>query len=168
MDKSLCFFLLLLINVSTGYTQQNVVCKGQITDSTTNSPLNDVSIYRVFNGDTVLYKSNAEGSFQISLQTGSRLLLKKSGYAWKIARVNNSDILQIKMVKSKPTNKPSIYIINNDTIDNEVDVYFDGQIVPLSEINDAYSISPDEIGGFTIITKEKSNDGKGKIYIISR
>ena len=156
------FVLLLVILVSTGYAQQEIVCKGKIVDSGTYSPLKDVRIFRVFNGDTVLFQSNAAGEFQIPLQTGSRLLLKKSGYAWQIVRVNNNDIQQIKMVLSKQWPKPTA--ITNGIVDDDIDLYIDGQLVPEYEVNDAMGLTK-EISLIKTIPKQISKDGRGKIYL---
>ena len=159
------FVLLLAIIVSTGYAQQEIVCKGKIVDSGTHSPLKDVRIFRVFNGDTVLFHSNAAGEFQIPLQTGSRLLLKKSGYAWQIVRINNNDFQQIQMVTSKPSPKPSITNPVTGVIDYDIDVYIDGQLVPEHEVNDAMMDLAKEIAGIRTVQKQASQDGRGKIYI---
>ena len=165
-NRLLYFFVLLLITgVSTGIAQQQLVCRGKIVDSDSNSPMKDVMIYKVFNGDTVMFQSNAAGEFQIPLQTGSRLLLKKSGYAWQIVRVNNNDFQQIKMVRSKPLPRPTLTNPETGEIDDDIDLYIDGQLVPKSDVNDAMSGLANELSGLRVIPKQGSRDGRGKIYM---
>lgn len=154
--------LLLITNLSAGYAQQNMVCKGKITDVGTHDPLKDVNIYRVSNGDTTLFKSNAAGEFQIPLQTGARLLLKKTGYAWQIVRIYNNDIQHIKMSRSKPSMNPTIFA-DEKVVENIV-VTFDGQPVPQSEIDDALSIDFNDIN-FGI---RKTKDGSTEFYMITK
>ena len=161
-NNNLYFFIILLItHISVGYAQQNIVCKGKITDVNTNLPLQEVKIFKVFNGDTVMYQSNATGDFQISLQSGSKLLLRKPGYAWKTVRVSNDEILQIKLTPSKPQN-PTIHNTKEDKI-YEADVYINGQLVPKSEVNDALSLDPKEITNLS--TRTNKVTGRGEMHI---
>ena len=163
-NKTLKILILLLItNLSTGYAQKNIVCKGTITDAGTNKPLNDVLIYSAFNGDTVLYKSNAAGTFQMSLQTGSKLLLKKAGYTWQFFRAYNNDIQHIKMTRSKPQEKLTIIKADGKAVEN-LTVTFDGQPVTESEWDDAMSIDFKEVN-FGIKTNK---DGSTQFYIETR
>jgi len=167
MNKKRIFILFFVLTTSllTGHTQQQIVCKGKIIDSSNNLPLQNVKIYKVFNSDTVLYQSNNAGEFQISLQMGSRLLLKKSGYAWQIVRINTDDIKQIKMVSSKNSSKP---IISYDgIIDDDIDLYIDGQLVPESEVIDAISLDSKDLdlSFLRVISKQMSKNGRSKMYL---
>ena len=103
--KYLCFYiLLLLVSVSIGYAQQEIIYKGKIVNSF-NLPLKDVRICKTYN-DTVFFQSDAVGEFQISVQTDTKLLFKKNGYAWQIVGVNDNDLQLIKMVYSKSSLRP--------------------------------------------------------------
>ena len=158
--------LLLIVNTSVGYAQKDIVCKGTITDSITRLPLEDVRIYKIFNSDTVMFQTNPAGEFQISLQAGSKLFLKKTGYAWRIVSVSDNKIQQIKMKPSTPSSGP--LITRTDTgksFNNEdVDLYFNGQLVPFSEMNDALDIHGEEIISVSLKTGEK----RGEMYIETR
>ena len=148
--KLYAFLLLLAINLSTIYAQEEIICRGKIVDANTNLPLQDVRIYE---GETLITQSNSNGEFQLSLESSSKFLLKKSGYGWYVLRVKNDDIQQIEMVPSKPPGQPN----NND-------FYFDGQLVPASEVNDASNINPDEIRDFNV----RVTGGKQSMYLYTK
>ena len=157
-------FSLFIVSTAVGYAQQDIVCKGIITDSTTNLPLEDVRIYKIFNSDTIMYQTNASGEFKIPLQAGSKLFLKKKGYAWQNVRISNNEIQQIQMKPSKQSSPSPIIITREDTGktygNDSIDVYFNGHLVPASELNDALSIDVNEIITFSL----RTTDERGVMY----
>ena len=134
--KLYTFVLLLTIGLSIGYAQQDFIYRGKIVDANTNLPLQDVSIYRISASDTLKTQCNSNGEFQLSLKVGSKLLLKKSGYAWQIVRITNNDLQQIKLAPSKPDMEISFSDAGGSV---ETDVYFGGLLVPKEEWVDAFS-----------------------------
>ena len=155
------FIFLLVINLTAGYAQ-DITCKGIITDAKTNLPLQDV---RICSGATEWLCLN--GEFQLSpLKADYKLILKKSGYAWHVLRLKNNDLQQGKLVPSNPENS-EIKFVNSDNkrIEDEVDFYFDGQLVPKTEWADALSMDPKEIGNLEITL---NRDGKPKLYIYTK
>ena len=139
------FVFLLIINLSAGYAQ-NIMCRGTIVDADTNLPLREVSIYKERDINTVLLKSNNAGEFQISIQTGSRLLLKKSGYVWQIVRADNNNPQHIELVPSNPENSEIILRdADEKRREGETNLYFNGQLVPETERTDALGIDKKEI-----------------------
>lgn len=147
-----------------GFAQQNFLCKGKIVDFNTKLPLQDVRIYCTYNNrDTIETLCNMKGEFQISLQTGSKLLFKKRGYAWHVVKIANKEIQQISLKPSRPI--PKIQFQGEEDLDN-TDIYVDGQLVPREEWDDAFSMDREEktLGtASSRVTKDKRN----KIYIIT-
>ena len=160
------FALMLFLIINIGYAQQDFIFRGIITDANSNLPLPDVRIYRINAGDTLKSQCNSNGEFQLSLNVGSRLLLKKSGYAWQIVRITNNDLQQIKLIPSKQENSEIIlYDLDDKRKEGEVDFYFNGQLVQKTEWADALSIDPNEIRGVGVRDAKLSKDGRHKFYI---
>ncbi|MGV8096473.1 MAG: hypothetical protein AB2L24_31845 [Mangrovibacterium sp.] len=157
--KTFYLLLFLLSHMLMGYAQQDFVYRGKIADASTKLPLQDVKIYKICNGDTIMTRCNVNGEFQILLNTDSKLFFKKKGYAWHIVKISNKDNLQIYLTPSKKRSKTDIGIENYD----KKDVYFDGQLVPQEEWDDAGSIDPD-LAHLEILSGKYSKDGRNKIY----
>ena len=136
----LTFVFLLGINLTAGYAQ-DIICRGIIIDAETNLPLQDV---RICLGDT-LTAIIKNGEFQLPpLKADSKLIVKKSGYAWYVLRVKNNDLQQVKLVPSNPEYSP--YSINGKTVtENDLEIYFDEQLVPKAEWGDAMSVDSNEL-----------------------
>ena len=133
------FVFLLIINL-TGYAQ-DITCRGIIIDANTNLPLQDVRIY----SDNTLTLSRENGEFQMPpLKAGSKLILKKSGYAWYVLRVTNNDMQQVKLVPSDPQNL-DLSIGGRPSDESNLEVYFDGRLVPKAEWADALSADRNEV-----------------------
>ena len=139
--KLYTLILLLIINLSTIYAQQNFTCRGRIIDANTNLPLQDVKIYLAKTNEFKT-QSNSNGEFQLSLEAGSGLLFKKSGYGWFFLRITNNDAQQIKLVPSDPEKSDPIFfdMDGNKREYDGVDFYINGQLVPEVEKIDAYGI----------------------------
>jgi hypothetical protein len=140
MTKKLyTLILLLIINLSTGYAQQDFTCRGRIIDANTNLPLQDVRIYL---NNEFKTQSNSNGEFQLSLKTGSGLLFKKSGYGWRFLKITNNDTQQIRLVPSDPEKSEMVFLdrAGNKREYDGVDFYFNGQLVPEAEWSDANGI----------------------------
>ena len=131
--------LLLLINLSTIYAQQNLTCSGRIIDANTNLPLQGVRIY-LAKANEFKTQSNSNGEFQLSLEAGSGLLFKKSGYGWFFLRITNNDTQQIKLVPSEGEGITFHDMDGNKREYDGVDLYFNGQLVPEAERIDANGI----------------------------
>ena len=159
--KTTYLLLFFLLHASISYTQQNFVLNGKIADADTKQPLQDVRIYKIFNGDTITTQCNLKGEFQISLNTDSKLLFKKRGYAWHIIKITNREPLQIYL-------KPTTLTMNmeKEKVDN-TDFYINGHLVPREEMEDALGIIS---GGLVIDGGNVQNiitrkiDGRDKIY----
>ena len=136
------FVFLLVINLTAGYAQ-DITCKGIITDANTNLPLQDVRIYPSNALNTLIAQSGENGEFQLPpLKAGSKLIVKKSGYAWYVLRVNSNDLQQVKLVPIKPSG--SNHTINGEIA--ELKLYFDGQLVPEEDMDEAMSVDSSEAG----------------------
>ena len=140
----LTFVFLLGINLTAGYAQ-DIVCRGIIIDAETNLPLQDVRFCPSNNLNNIIALSSENGEFQLPpLKAGSKLILKKSSYAWYVLRVKNNDLQQVKLVPSNPEYSP--YRINGKTVtENDLEIYFDEQLVPKAEWGDAMSVDSNEI-----------------------
>jgi len=172
MTKNLyTLILLLIINISTGYAQQDLTCRGRIIDANTNLPLQDVKIY-LAKANELKTQSNSNGEFQLSLEVGSGLLFKKGGYGWYFLRINNSDTQQIKLVPTDPAKSEIIFfdLDGNKKEFDRVDLYFNGQLVPEAEKSDANGIfnnfNPKEMD-FRTDTKSTPETGTIRYVIIN-
>ena len=134
--KIYVFLLLLVISLSAGYAQQTVF-KGIILDAETDLPLQDVGIYE----DGVLKTVSGEtGEFGILFKANTKLVLKKSGYAWRILEVKNDDLQQVKEIKLRLSNpRNARFFINGREMPFEL--YFDGVLVPKEQVIDAMSVN---------------------------
>ena len=137
----------------------------KIADIETKLPLQDVRIYKIHNTDTIMIRSNANGEFQILLNTDSHLFFKKNGYGWHIVKITNREPQQIYL---SPARANADRIIEVDEMGNEktvssddnTDVYFNGHRVYQEEWKDALSF--DIVLLRNIMTKKE--DGRSKFY----
>ena len=162
--KTFYLSLLFLIHVSILHAQQDFLFNGKIADADTKLPLQDVRIYKIHNADTIMIRSNANGEFQILLNTDSHLFFKKNGYGWHIVKITNREPQQIYL---SPASASADRIIEVDEMGNEkadrsddTDIYFNGHRVPREEWKDALSIDHSLIRGFS----SRKEDGRNKFY----
>ena len=151
--KIYVFLLLLLMNLSAGYAQHTVF-KGIILDAATNLPLQDVEIYEDGVRKTV---SRETGEFGILFKADTKLVLKKSGYGWRVLEVKNDDLQQVKEVKLRLSD-PNFARFFINGIEVEYELYFDGQLVPKEQMVDAFNVSAETSG---VITRIPNTGGNG-------
>ena len=158
-----------IISVLTVSAQEDFIFSGIIVDIHTDEPLQNVKIYRIYDSDTIISHSNLKGEFQISLKTGTRLLLKKSGYAWHIVNVTR-DMKQIKLTPSKKLshNFNNFNIAGEKQDENMVDIFFDGKLIPRAQWDDAISMDKDLIKNVKVMHSRINKDGRSKIYFESK
>ena len=155
------FLLLFMVNVLTSYSQDSFVFNGQIMDINAGLPLQDVKIYCINNSDTTETSSNKKGEFQISIQAGSKLFLKKPGFAWHFVKIYNNDERKIYLTPSKNYSEKDIGKQNFDT----TDFYFNDHLVPQDEWDDASSIDQSMVRSINAYSSKTTNDKRNKIYI---
>ena len=159
MVVKICTYVALLaINLSIGFSQQNFISRGRIVDSKTNLALQEVAIYKIFNGDTIETKCDEKGEFQIMLQTGSTLLFKRNGYKLQEVKITDNALQLIKLVPK------AIRLLDGDGNNDmeKVDFYLNEKLVPEDEWDDVWSgIKDEDIISIRTVRK----DGKGILYI---
>jgi len=162
------YFFLFLSHISICYAQQDFLCRGKISDAITKSPLKEVMVYKIYRGDTIKTQSNANGIFQISLNTDSRLFFKMKGYGWKFVEIANKDMLQIYLNPSEKGTK--FDFLGHDSVPNndETDLFLNGQLVPKEEWDDAMGVLKGDTNLFkdiVLISSKMNKDGKNKVYV---
>jgi len=160
--KTFYLSLLFLLHASILHAQQDFLFNGKIADADTKLPLQDVRIYKIHNTDTIKIQSNANGEFQILLNTDSKLFFKKNGYVWHIVKIANREPQQIYL---RPTPaSAAIDIEGSGGIErvNNTDFYFSGHLIPREEWLDALYIDR----SLLLNVRTEIENGRYKFYLI--
>lgn len=155
-ENRICFLGLIIIissiNLQAIFAQNSVfVFKASIKDSITKAPLKNVRILRYHTGNAKEFVS-PDGNFEIPVEVGDKLHIRKKGYAWHSVKIKSKDIQDIFLVKSKSHQKD----IGLENYAN-TEVIYDGENVPQEDWDDVCSTNRDEIASLDIFTKNGKN-----------
>ncbi|GHT08879.1 hypothetical protein FACS189426_05600 [Bacteroidia bacterium] len=157
-------FCVALSNIYPAFSQQHNTTwqKAVIWDSITHKPLKDVRIAVIYQNDTTQIQSNSSGEFQYTAKPGTKLLLKKRGYAWRIVKVHEGAVKKIVLLPNKYNSEKEI---GKENID-KTEIIFDGQLVVREEWDDVGNMDKDETN--MEIRNAKLPWEKNKIIITSK